>query len=54
MYFTVATKESVMIEFILLGQAKDIFEELAFMTKLEEATGHVLLMYQPKIPNNNN
>jgi len=36
-----------MIEFILGGKAKDVFRELAFMTRLEQVLGHVLVMYQP-------
>ena len=33
------------MKFVLLGQAKDVFKEVAFMAKLEKLTGHVFVQY---------
>jgi len=35
---------------ILAGKAKDVFEELEKMLKLQQATGHVLMKYEPDPP----
>jgi len=37
-----------MIDFILMGKAKDIFTELEFMLKLQKALGQVVKRYKPK------
>ena len=38
-----------MINFMLLGKAKQVFSELAFMLRLQKATGQVLMRYQSDI-----
>jgi len=35
------------IDFVLMGKAKEVFAEIAFMEQLERATGYVLAKYQP-------
>jgi len=38
-----------MINFMLLGKAKEVFSEMAFMLRLQKATGQVLMRYHPDI-----
>lgn len=35
---------------ILTGRAKDVFEELEKMLKLQRKTGHILMRYEPDAP----
>lgn len=38
-----------MIRLLLMGKAKDVFAEFAFLSQLEEATGRIIMRYQPEL-----